>query len=207
MPQPFKIFVTQSAHTDIGYTHPQDQIKRMYLDYYERVLELCRLAEHDPQPQRFKWVCETSWQVRHFVENRPEREAEFLRFVRNGQIEITAGYLNFSDLIDSEAYALSLEWVVAYCQKNGLPLKCAMCADINGWPWSVADALTAKGIHYFISHVHIDSATDPLGERGSLHYQWLLPEVFGKYLRPDVKIRVPQAFWWQGPAGGKVFHW
>jgi hypothetical protein len=207
MSQPFTIFVTQSAHTDIGYTHPQDQIKHMYLDYYEHLLELCRNSEQDPEEYRFKWVCETAWQVRNFVENRPELEEEFLHFVRNGQIEITAAYLHFTDLIDADGYARALEWAVNYCQKHHLPLNCAMHADINGWTWGLADALAEKGIRYFISHIHIDSATDPLGERGSVHYQWLLPQAFGNFLRSDTKFRVPQAFWWQGPAGGKVFHW
>lgn len=206
MPQPFTIYVTQSAHTDIGYTHPQEQIKRMYLDYYERVLELCRQTEHDPQPYRYKWVCETAWQVRHFLEHRPEREEEFLRFVRAGQIEITAAYLHFTDLIDQDGYARSLEWVVNYCRAHSLPLKVAMHADINGWPWGAADALAYQGIRYFISHVHLDSGTDPLGKRGSVHYYWAMPQVIGGSLRPDVDIRVPQAFWWQGPAGGRVLH-
>ena len=30
---------------------------------------------------------------------------------------------------------------------------------------------------------------------------------WGGELRPDTPIRVPQAFWWQGPSGGKVLHW
>ena len=40
MTQPLTIYVIQSAHTDIGYTHPQEQIMRMYLEHYERVLAL-----------------------------------------------------------------------------------------------------------------------------------------------------------------------
>jgi hypothetical protein len=71
----FTIYLTQSAHTDIGYTHPQDQIKTMYLDYYDRVLALCRQTENDPPERRFKWVCETFWQVQHFLAHCPERES------------------------------------------------------------------------------------------------------------------------------------
>ena len=30
---------------------------------------------------------------------------------------------------------------------------------------------------------------------------------WGDGLLPDLPIRVPQAFWWQGPQGGRVLHW
>ena len=33
MSQPLTIYVIQSAHTDIGYTHPQEQIMLMYLEH------------------------------------------------------------------------------------------------------------------------------------------------------------------------------
>jgi len=106
---PFTIYVMQSAHTDIGFTHPQEQIASMYLDYYDRVLELCRQTEDMPEASRFKWTCETSWQARHYLVARPEREEEFLRYARAGQIELTASYLHFTDLIDPDAYRRSLD--------------------------------------------------------------------------------------------------
>jgi len=205
MTTPFTVYVMQSAHTDIGYTHAQEQIGLMYLDHYDRVLELCRLSADAPEEARFKWTCETAWQVRHYLESRPEREEEFLRYARAGQIEVTAAYLHFTDLIDADAYQRSLDWVVDYCRDHGLPLRCAMHADINGWPWAVADILAERGIPFFCSHVHIDSATDPLGRRGSVHYHWTREN--GLPVRPDAPIRIPQAFWWQGPAGGRVLHW
>jgi len=203
--KPFTIYAIQSAHTDIGYTHPQEQIKLMYLDHYDRMLALCKQYEHEPIEHRFKWVCETSWQVKHFLAHCPDRLDEFLHFVRNGQIEITASYLHFTDLIDTDAYRRSLDWVIEFCRKHQLPLKSAMHCDINGWAWSLADILADAGIPYFLSQIHIDSATDPLGKRGSVHYHWTME--WKDWLKSDTPIRVPQAFWWQGPRGGKVLHW
>ena len=199
------IYVMQSAHTDIGYTHPQEQIRLMYLEHYDRVLELCRASAAEPAATRFKWTCETAWQVQHYVTQRPEREAEFLAFVRAGQIEITASYMHFTDLIDADAYRRSLAWIVDYCRQHELPLRAALHCDINGWSWAVADILAEFEIPYFCSQVHLDSGTDPLGKRGSVHYQWQLESP--QWFRPGTPIRVPQAFWWQGPQGGKVLHW
>ncbi len=202
---PFTLYVIQSAHTDIGFTHPQEQIALMYLDYYDRVLDLCRATAHVPEAHRFKWVCETSWQVRHYVTARPEREAEFLSYVRSGQIEITASYLHFTDMTDPDAYRRSLEWIVDYCHRHHLPLKCAMHCDINGWSWALPDILSDYKIPHFLSQIHVDMATDPLGRRGSVHYHWVME--WGDRMKPDTPIRVPQGFWWQGPQGGKVLHW
>ena len=98
------------------------------------MIELCRATEAAPEPQRFKWVCETSWQVRHYLTQRPERLDEFLHYARRGQIEVTASYLHFTDMIDPDAYQRSLEWVVQFCAQHALPLRTAMHCDINGWP-------------------------------------------------------------------------
>ena len=198
------IYVIQSAHTDIGYTHPQEQIARMYVDHYDHVLDLCRSTENNPESERFKWTCETFWQVENYLSNRPDRLDEFLHFVRSGQIEITASYLHFTDLIDTEAYRNSIQIAVDFCQKHNLPLQTAMHCDINGWPWSVADVLAESNIPYFCSQIHIDNATDPLGQRGSVHYHWTLES---QYVRSDSPIRVPKGFWWDGPNNGRVLHW
>ncbi len=205
MAKPFTIYVMQSAHTDIGYTHPQEQLEDMYLEYYDRVLDLCRETANVPEEHRFKWTCETFWQVRHYLSHRPEREVEFLQYVRSGQIEITGLYAHFTDLIDADAYRQSVSLAVEYCKRHDLPLRTAMHCDINGWPWAVADILAEYHIPYFISHLNLDMGTDPLGRRGSLNYE--LFHNWSKFLRSDTPFRVPQAFWWKGPQGGRVLHW
>jgi hypothetical protein len=178
------IYLTQTAHTDIGYTHPQEQIGLLYLDHYDKVLELCRRTESAPEPQRFKWTCETAWQVHNYLTARPERTGEFVHYAKQGQIEVTAAYLHYTDLIDPDAYGRSLDWSVNFCREQALPLRCAMHADINGWTWALPDLLAERGIPYFSSAVHIDSATDPLGRRGSIHYQWSLEPPPGSLAAP-----------------------
>ncbi|MFN5932972.1 MAG: hypothetical protein ACK46D_01595, partial [Roseiflexaceae bacterium] len=202
MSQPFTIFVMQSAHTDIGYTHPQEQIAAMYVEHYEKVLALCAATAHAPDVSRFKWTCETFWQVENFLAARPERLTDFLTYVRNGQIEVTANYLHYTDMIDADAFARSLDAAVTFARTHDIPLKSAMHADINGWSWGLPDAFAARGIPYFCSMVHIDSGTDPLGVRGSVHYMWL--REWGDALRPDAPFRVPQLHRWQGAQGGEV---
>src|SRR5260221_12802817 len=89
------VYLTHSAHTDIGFTHPQEQIMRMYVDYYDRVLTLTQQTASAPPERRFKWTCETAWQVRHYISQRPERLGEFVDLAQAGLIKIAAGYLHF----------------------------------------------------------------------------------------------------------------
>ena len=42
MRQPLTIYVIQSTHTDIGSTHPHEQMLLMYREHYDRVLRLAR---------------------------------------------------------------------------------------------------------------------------------------------------------------------
>ncbi|MFM2032867.1 MAG: hypothetical protein RLZZ297_1632, partial [Chloroflexota bacterium] len=121
MTNKFTIFVMHSAHTDIGYTHPQEQIASMYLEHYDHVLELCAKTANAPVERRFKWTCETFWQVEQFLTHRPERLDDFLHYCRSGQIEISASYLHFTDAIGPESYARSFDAAVAFCRRHNLP--------------------------------------------------------------------------------------
>jgi hypothetical protein len=207
MSKPFTIYVMQSAHTDIGYTHPQNQIRLMYLEHYDHLLELCNKTQSEPENQRFKWTCETFWQVRHYLEHRPEKLEEFLACVRRGQIEVTANYLHFSDAMDADSIARSLDFAAQFRAQNKIPISTAIHADINGWAWSLADSLSERQVKHFLSMVHLDSGTDPLGARGTVHYPWLDGGMAKLFNLEKVPVRIPKAFWWEGPAGGKVLTW
>jgi hypothetical protein len=205
MTKPFTIYIMQSAHTDIGYTHPQEQIAAMYLEHYDRVLELCAKTAKAPVERRFKWTCETFWQVEQYLTHRPERLDDFLHFCRTGQIEISASYLHFTDAISPDAYARSFDAAVAFCRRYDVPLRTAMHADINGWSWALPDILAARDIPYFCSMVHIDSGTDPLGVLGSVHQQWVLE--WGDFITADAPIRIPHLHRWTGAGGETILHW
>ena len=53
MTTPLTIYLTHSAHTDIGFTHPQEQIMRMYVAHYDRVLTLAQQTATAPPELRF----------------------------------------------------------------------------------------------------------------------------------------------------------
>ena len=197
------IYITQAAHTDLGYTHTFEQVQRMYLDHYDQVLEFCRQTADRASGEQFKWVCESAWQVRHYVTCRPERTAEFVDCVRRGQIEITANYLHYMDMVDADALRRGYDWIVQFSQKHQLPLKSAIHADINGWPWATADVLAELGVRNFATCVHVDNGISPFDRPDALNYLFLTqPEI-----HPDTPTRRQMGLWWSGPRGGRVFTW
>ena len=144
--EPFTIYVMQSAHTDIGYTHPQEQIAAMYLDHYDRVLDLCRASAGRASGGALQV------DLRDALAGAPlsgvaSRTAGGIFALRAnaGQIELTAAYLHFTDLIDADAYRQAWNGPSRFARRHDLPLRCAMHCDINGWPWAVADILADAG--------------------------------------------------------------
>ncbi len=70
-PRKWTIYLTQHAHTDIGYTRPQTEILPEHLRYIDYALDYCDLTDGLPDDARFRWTCETSWAVRQYLNDRP----------------------------------------------------------------------------------------------------------------------------------------
>src|SRR5258705_10291803 len=119
----------------MGLTHRQEQIMRMNGAYYDRVLPLTQQTASAPPERRFKWTCETAWQVRHYLSQRPERLGELVALAQAGLIEITAGYFPFTDPLDLDASKRKLEWTLEFFPRHALPLRSVVHSDINCWPW------------------------------------------------------------------------
>ncbi len=159
--RPWKIYLVQHTHTDIGYTRPQTEILPEHLRYIDYALDYCDQTDTLPDDARFRWTCETSWAVKEYLASRPAGQAERLRRrVSEGRIELTALYLNSSDLSDEASVAASLKPVASF-RGQGFPVKAAMQSDINGVPWCLAEYLGEAGIGYLNMGQNTDRARKP----------------------------------------------
>ncbi len=155
------VSLVQHTHTDIGYTRPQAEILADHLRFLDAALDHCDATDHLPAEARFRWTCETSWAVREFLRVRPEEQVErFLRRVREGRIEVTALFLNLSDLLD-EPGALAQLGPLREFRERGLPVRTAMQSDINGVPWCLVDQLCAEGVDYMLMAQNTHRAVKP----------------------------------------------
>ncbi|MEP0847560.1 MAG: glycosyl hydrolase family 38 [Phycisphaerae bacterium] len=172
------INLVQHTHTDVGYTRPQTEILPEHVRFIDTALDLCDQTDSYPDEARFRWTCEASWPVREYLGCRtPEQIERLLRRVREGRIEITAMFLNMSEVMDETSYPSFLAPVRRF-REAGLPVTTAMQDDVNGVAWCLADYFAGAGIEFLV-----------MGQHG---HRALIP-----FDRPTV-------FWWESPAGSRV---
>ena len=172
------IYLVQHTHTDIGYTRPQSEILPDHLRYIDFALDFCDQTDTFPDPAKFRWTCETSWAIREYLLSRPAFQVERLKKrIREGRIEVTALFLNGSDLSDEASQADYLKPVGLF-RDSGISVKSAMQSDINGVPWCLADYLPVAGIKYLNMAQNNHRARKP--------------------------FEIPTTFWWISPSGNKL---
>ena len=188
----WRIDVLHHSHTDVGYTVRQELAARQHGEFLHSAVEILRRedAGNAGESQGFRWQCENFWQVEQFLKSAAEADqADFVRYVREGRIGLSASYLNLTDLIDDAVLREHLAKAAAWARENGLALRSAMTADVNGYSAALPDALADAGIRYFYSAVHTHHGMYPLH-------------------------RNPAFFRWRGPSGksvlafcGEHYHW
>ena len=181
MTRPWEIWLVHHSHVDIGYTEPQDIILRKHAEFIAQALDCCTATDGLPDSERFCWTCEVAWTVKAFLARYPERAEEFFRRVREGRIEVTALYLQLTDLFSHDMLEETTDYALALGRRHGFEVVTAMNDDVNGWSWGLPDLLAARGVRF------MDTAINETRALG---------------VRPR-----PALFRWTGPQGGSLLFW
>lgn len=147
----WKLYLVHHTHTDIGYTDRQEKIERQHNQFIRQAVKLGQ------EKDGFKWVCEAFWAVEKYLSQATaEQKQAFEAAVKAGHIEITANYLNMTELPDYELVAPFVKRAADYGQHLGVPVTSAMTADVNGYRLDYARALLENGIEnlFFSVHTH-----------------------------------------------------
>jgi alpha-mannosidase len=179
--RPWEIWLVHHTHVDIGYTEPQEIILRKHAEFVAQALDYCTATDALPPGERFCWTCEVAWTVKAFLARYPERAEEFFRRVREGRIEVTALYLQLTDLFAQELLEETTEYALALGRAHSFEVVTAMNDDVNGWAWGLPDLLATRGVRF------MDTAINETRALG---------------VRPR-----PAMFRWTGPQGGSVLFW
>jgi hypothetical protein len=173
----FILYLIHSSHTDIGYTDTQEKMKRHHIAFIREVLDI---VKREP---RFKYNCENYWCAQQFltVASDEERKA-FVDAVHQGNIGLSASYLNLTDLVPEYVHKGIMDARRMEQEALQLKVECAMTADINGYSWGYADILAEQGVKYLMSCIHTHHGYHPL-------------------------LRKQTPFWWESPKGNKVLVW
>jgi alpha-mannosidase len=176
------IYLFHHSHTDIGYTELQTRIFKKHADFIDDVIKYCRETEDYPDDAKFRWNMEVSWGLQNYMRQRPEsRVKELLDLVRQGRVEVSAWYLNLSDLFAHEELIRATGFASELRRRYGLPIISAMNDDVTGWSWASPQVLSGAGIRYFATGIN--------------------------ETRSRAALRRPCAFYWESPDGSRILHW
>lgn len=173
------VYIVHHSHTDIGYTDLQERILDFQVDHIRSAIRLLK----KPENREFRWNCETYFCVERFLSEASEQErADFFALAREGRMGISANYLNFCDLADYEVLRDRLAEMVSTLKQENIPVKTAMCADINGISMGQRDAMLENGVEFLFTNIHTHHGMYPLYQNQN-------------------------AYWWESASGKRLLVW
>ena len=190
----WEVYHTPIAHHDWGYTETPDDVLKTYCTFYDEILQFCEETADWPEDCRFHYTAEEAWSLLHYVRvSPPEKVARLARYVREGRIEITALLGNeISGMCGHEELVRLLYPSFALKRELGGSVLSACITDIPGLSWGLPTVLADAGVKYFFAGM-------------PTYFNWGdldVPEFWDE--RAVLRQERPDAFWWEGPDGGKV---
>ena len=174
----WEIYLVQHTHTDIGYTRPQEEILPEHLRYIDMALDFCDQTDGYPEESKFRWTCETSWSVREYLKSRPQEQIDrLLKRIKEGRIEATGMFLNFSEIADEAALAEQTR-TLRMLKNRGIDVTTAMQNDVNGIAWCMIDYYNNTDMRYLTMGIHAHRARKP--------------------------FKKPTSFWWESLSGNRL---
>jgi alpha-mannosidase len=176
------VYLLPHSHTDIGFTALQGRVLKNHVAYLDDVIRFCRDTDNYPEAARFKWNIEAGWSLDQFLRRRsPDQIEELARLLREGRVELSAWYLNLTDLFGHEELIRSVYSARSAARRFGFNVASAMNNDVTGFSWAVPQILRGAGVKYFATGINETRSRAPL--------------------------RRPCAFWWEAPDGSRILHW
>jgi hypothetical protein len=182
-----EIDLVHHAHTDIGYSHIQEDVIKIHNENIRRALYLIEKTENYPRESRFRWNIESAWAVENFLKAATDREKElFFKAVKNKSIVISATYAN---ILTGLCTPEEMNWITEYARglrdNMKLPVNTGMMSDIPGMSWSMVSALAKNGIRYFSNGPNYVEGLPDKGDR----------------IGHTLVKQGNKAFWWKSPSG------
>lgn len=158
------IYVVHHSHTDIGYTDLQEQIIFNQVDNIRQAVKLIQRGySENSLLKTLKWNCETWYCVEQFLKTAAQEEKKaFFDLVKKGNIGLSANYLNFCDLCDMGMLNDKLDQMEKILADQGIRVKTAMNADVNGISMGMRDALLSHGVEFLFTNIHTHHGMYPL---------------------------------------------
>jgi len=193
----WEVYFLQWSHHDIGYTDLPSHVLDRHCRWYDEALEQLDAMKDMPFETRPRIVTEQFWSLDEYLRRAdPEKKEKMYRYIRSGDIEVTALYGNLiTEQLGHEECCRALYPAQSLAQKLGVKLDTAAHNDIPGVSWGLCRALCDSGIRYFVPDFPD-------------YYHW-----GGRDMRSfwdDAQIwdyRGPGAFYWEAQDGKRLMLW
>lgn len=185
--KPRTIYLLHHSHTDIGYTHVQDDVKKIQWQHLENAIKYARASENNPEGARFRWNSEVMWAIESYMEeNSPEKTGLLKEAIKKGWIEVNGLYAHMlSELCNTEELIRLTLPARKLAKETGITAESAMITDVPGWSWGLVPVLGQSGIKY------LSLGTNHGHRIGHILDEW-----------------ADRPFWWVSPSGEeKVLCW
>ena len=158
------IYIVHHSHTDVGYTDLQERVIYSQAQNIRTAVGLIKKGRQEGLSwKNLKWNCETAYCVERFWEiASPEEKKAFFDLVKEGAIGISANWLNFNDLVDAGMLEHKTADFVKAFEREGIAVRTAMCADINGISLGARDAMLKNGVEFLYMNIHTHHGMYPL---------------------------------------------
>ena len=166
------MYILHHSHTDIGYTDLQERIIYNHIDYIKTAVNTAKEGYKTGSADKdFKWNCESYYCVERFLEEATEEEKQdFYAMVKSNNIGLSANYLNFNDLVDKEILSKRTKEMVEHFKAQGIDVKVAMNADVNGVSLGTLDVFLDNGIEFLFTNIHTHHGMYPLYQNQKPYY-------------------------------------
>lgn len=193
----WELYVVHSSHHDLGYTDLPNRVLEEHKDHLTKAIAYCELTESWPEASRFHYVIEQAWSAMYFMEHTRDEslKQKFVRYLQNGQLEITALFGNQNtDLSGHEELNRLLYPSFRLKNRYNIPLKTAETNDMPGINWGLVPVLHGAGIRYLYAGVQD-------------YFSWgtTVPAPWDE--RKVMRRDIAGAFYWMGPDSTKVLFW
>jgi alpha-mannosidase len=175
---PRTIHLLHHSHVDIGYTHVQDEVKKMQWMNLESAIKLASESQGFPEGAKFKWNSEVMWAIESYLREKEPEKTEALRdAISKGWIEPDAFFANeLTELCTSEELIQLTSDARRIAAECGIELKSAMITDIPGWSWGIVPILAQSGVRYLSLGTNSgDRIGGTIKEWGDRPFYWVSP--------------------------------
>ncbi len=184
---PRNIYLIPHSHTDIGYSHIQEDVAKIHTANIRAALRTIERTKNYPDDSKFVWNIESMWAVENFLnEATPDERSAFFAAVKNNQVALSGFYANvLTGLSTPEEMKWITDYGVLLRNQEKVKVETVMMSDIPGISWSMVTALAQQGIRYF--------SNGP-------NYMEPLPDA-GDRVGHIIRALGDKPFWWKSPTG------